>query len=157
MVSARICSTNKFRFFPTAGILSTRDSVKSIVLTMMQVKLSLIVASPPLSHLSSIHVPWSPSTNINYRKKKRQKRWFIDYIVLCENDTQSKFRFGCERKCKNDFSLQKIDFWIFIDLLSFLPFDFNSNLLHCKINWMHFYNFIWFLWSILVCIWFAIY
>lgn len=74
MVSARICSTNKFRFFPTAGILSTRDSVKSIVLTMVQVKLSLIVASPPLSHLSSIHVPRSPSTNINYRKKKRQKR-----------------------------------------------------------------------------------
>lgn len=122
MVSARICSTNKFRFFPTAGILSTRDSVKSIVLTMMQVKLSLIVASPPLSHLSSIHVPWSPSTNINYRKKKRQKRWFIDYIVLCENDTQSKFRFGCERKCKNDFSLKRYKKLIFGFLLIYFHF-----------------------------------
>lgn len=123
MVSARICSTNKFRFFPTAGILSTRDSVKSIVLTMMQVKLSLIVALPPLSHLSSIHVPWSPSTNINYRKKKRQKRWFIDYIVLCENDTQSKFRFGrCERKCKNDFSLKRYKKLIFGFLLIYFHF-----------------------------------
>lgn len=122
MVSARICSTNKFRFFPTAGILSTHDSVKSIVLTMMQVKLSLIVASPPLSHLSSIHVPWSPSTNINYRKKKRQKRWFIDYIVLCENDTQSKFRFGCERKCKNDFSFKRYKKLIFGFLLIYFHF-----------------------------------
>lgn len=119
MVSARICSTNKFRFFPTAGILSTRDSVKSIVLTMVQVKLSLIVASPPLSHLSSIHVPRSPSTNINYWKKKRQKRWFIDYIVLCESDTQSKLRF---RKCKSDFFLKRYKKMIFLYFYSFTFF-----------------------------------
>lgn len=143
MVSARIRSTNKFRFFPTAGILSTRDSVKSIVLTMVQVKLSLIVASPPLSHLSPIHVPRSPSTNINYRKKKRQKRWFIDYIMLCESDTQSKLLVGCEKKCKNDFSLKRYKKWffyIFIHSFSFLPIWFRFQLITLyKISWIYFY------------------
>lgn len=39
------------------------------------------LASPPLSHLSSIHVLRPAPTNINYRKKELQKRRSIDHIA----------------------------------------------------------------------------